>query len=73
MCFFFFAVLGLHCCLGFSPVTARGPLSSPGAWAPHCGSLSYCRAWALGAPGCSSGSSWTPRGLVSFVSWAPEP
>ena len=47
--FLFLAVLGLHCCAGFSAVVvSRGLLFSSGAGASHCGRSSYCGARALG-------------------------
>ena len=51
----FLAVLGLHCCVGFSPVAARGDYSLVAV----CGVLIsvaslVCRAWALGCVGFSS-------------------
>ena len=47
--FLLLAVLGLHCCVGFSPVAVRrGLLFSSGAGASHCGRFSYCGARALG-------------------------
>ena len=48
------AVLGLHCCVGFSLVAvSRGTLHCP-VRASHCGGLSCCRAQAPGWPGFSS-------------------
>ena len=45
----FFAVLGLHCCMGFSPVVMSGRLlSSCGMWASHCNGFSCCGAGSLG-------------------------
>ena len=54
----FLAVLGL-CCAGFSVGgDKQGPLPRCDAQASHCGSLSCCRAWALG---CAGFSSWGMR------------
>ena len=44
----FLAVLGLHCCVGFSLIMASGGHSSHGAQASHCGGFSCCGARALG-------------------------
>lgn len=66
-------MLSLQCCLCFSPVTARVPFSSPGAWAPHCGGLAHCRVWAPEDPGCNSSSSWAPRGPIIFISCSLVP
>ena len=45
----FWAVLGLHCCAGFSLVVVSwGPLF---VQASHCGGFSSCRAPALGCVG----------------------
>ena len=42
------AVLGLHCCAGFSLVAARrGYCLVGGAWTSHCSGFSCCGAWAL--------------------------
>ena len=49
--YYFLAVLGLHCCTGFSLVaTSRGGGYSLGCggWASHCSGFSCCRVWALG-------------------------
>ena len=59
--FFFFlfiylylAVLGIHCCTGFSSSCSEwGLLSSCDAWISHC-----CRAQALGHAGFRSGGTW---------------
>ena len=51
------AVLGLHCCTGFSRVVACGGCSGRGARASHGGGVSGCGAWALGRAGSSSRSS----------------
>ena len=54
-----FAVLGLHCCMGFSlVVTSGGLLSSCGVWPSHCSGLSSCGAGSLGHMGFSSCGTW---------------
>ena len=62
--FFFFlifvAVLGLHCCTGFSLVLqSRRPHSGCGAQASCCRGFSCCSAQALGHSGFSGCSAWT--------------
>ena len=39
----------------FSSCSEQGLLCSWGAQVSHCGGFSYCRAWALGHTGFSSG------------------
>ena len=57
--FFFLAVLGLCCCMGFSLVAPSGGLfSSCSAQASCCGGFSCCGARALGHSGFSSGDFW---------------
>ena len=57
--YLFLAVVGLHCCVGFSVVVvSRGAYSSCGARASHCSGFSCCRAWALGYKGFSSRGAW---------------
>ena len=51
------AVLGLHCCLGSSPVAGSRATLRCGARVSHCSSISCCRALALGRVGFSSWSS----------------
>ena len=47
--FFFFAVLGLHCCTqAFSGCGERGLLFCCSPWASHCIEFSCCGARALG-------------------------
>ena len=53
--YLFLAVLGLHCCMGFSLVVESGGCSP---WTSHCSGFSGCRAWTLGYVGFSSCSMW---------------
>ena len=55
--YLFLAVLGLHCCVGFSLLAASKGYSRCGSQASHCGSFSRCGTWALGCVGFSSCSS----------------
>ena len=50
----FLAVLGFHCCTGFSLVVVSEGYFSCGAQASHCGGFSCCRAQALVHTGFSS-------------------
>ena len=53
------AELGFCCCTGLSlAVASRGPLSSCGKQASHCGGFSCCGAQALGHTGFGSCSTW---------------
>ena len=66
------SVLGLHCCLRFSPVTVnRDCLSSCNAWTSHFSGLSCCRAWAVGHMGFSSCGSWALEHRLSTGLVAP--
>ena len=54
-CFYLFlAVVGLHCCVGFSVVVASRGAYSLVAVHGLCRGFSCCRAWALGYKGFSS-------------------
>ena len=59
-CLLFFKLFFYFCIFGwagwvFSSCGEQGLLCSWGAWVSHCGGFSYCRAWALGHAGFSSG------------------
>ena len=56
----FLALLGLHCCLGFS-LGAERRGSSLAAQASHCSGFSYREVWALGHKGFSSCSMWAQQ------------
>ena len=51
-------VLGLHCCAGFSLVSASRGCSPVECVASNCSGFSCCGAWALGHVGFSGGGSW---------------
>ena len=55
---FILAMLGLHCCVGFSLGRASRGYSSCGMQASHCGGFSCCRAQALGHVGFSNCDTW---------------
>ena len=59
----FVAVLGLHCCMSFSPAVASGGSSSCSVWASHYSGFSCCWAQALGVR-----ASVVARGLSSTSS-----
>ena len=69
--FVHFCLHGLCCSKrAFSSCGEQGLLSGCCKGTSHCGSVSYCRAWALGHMGFSSCSSWALEcGLSSCGAW----
>ena len=64
---FTLAVLGLHCCSGFSLIVARRGYSfTCGTPASCCLGFPCCRGWALGRVGLSGCSMW-PSGCGSQI------
>ena len=62
------AVLGLHCCVGFSLLGWAGATLHCSAWASHCGGFSCCRAQAPGTQAIAVAA----RGLRVWGSQALE-
>ena len=59
---FFFAVLVLHGCSGFSLIVASQATLPSSVWASHCDSISCWRAWALECVGFCSYVMWNLPG-----------
>ena len=69
--FLILAVLGLHCCMGFSSCSEVGLLPRCDAWASHCSGFPCCTAWALGHVDFSSCSFQSLESrLNSYGTWA---
>ena len=69
--YYFFAVLSLHCCMGFSLVAESGV---GGTFQLRCSAFSCFRAWGLGRAGCSScGFPELEHRLGRFGTWASFP